>query len=178
MNKNKNLAKNKLILNTLYLFQKSSMSLTVAFSLMFIHPAMADGYSGECLGGTIMTANSYANDVGGYCDETRGNCNGKTFCWSNEGMPWWSCFLWCQANHGTFATQADICPNTATVEDNGTGACANVAGIGYDGWRSGWVNHPSGPGSAFSPYPGRPTDAIRGRVRSMGKNATLNCFCI
>ena len=159
--------------------EKLTLSAFILSSLLLTNQAYATGYSGPCLGGKIITANSYGSDVGGYCDETKGNCNGMTFCITGGGgMTWWSCHLWCQANNGTFATWDHVCPNTPTVNDTGTGACANIAGLWTDGWRSWWANHSTGRSSAIAVYLGQPTDAIRGRVQiDLGKNSTLGCIC-
>ena len=55
----------------------------------------AYSYSGECNGGTIITAK-----------------DGKTtFCQSNVQMNWWSAQAWCQINGSRLATIYEMCPS-------------------------------------------------------------------
>ena len=113
--------------------QKRLIVATVALALAISTHAMAEK---ECVGGTLVTANKYGTvgginqDKGGYCKADGSDCNGKTFCVSDGNMPWWSYFLWCQANGRTVAKVEDMCPGISNfTRDTHNGACANLTGI-------------------------------------------------
>ena len=93
-------------------------------------------------GGTIITANSYGNDKGGYCNDPNNsnlanNCNGKQFCLRDATPNWWSAFSWCETIGGHLASFYDMCPNTKTNTDSTQGTCANLAGLST---RSAWTS--------------------------------------
>jgi len=127
-------------------------------------------YVGDCVGGTIITANSYANDKGGYCDVAQGNCNGETFCVStdNDGLlNWWSAHLWCQANGGTLARFHNVCPGTNYANNNNRGTCANLtATMDPASQNSVWVLEAS-----YVP------NALKGSVSSANKAGRLKAIC-
>ena len=85
-------------------------------------------------GGTIIKANEYGNDKGGYCNDPtndeiteKDNCNGMEFCMSNNVMNWWSAFTWCESIGGQHATFAHMCPTTKPYQNRTTrGYCANL----------------------------------------------------
>ena len=72
----------------------------------------AYSYSGDCNGGTIITAN----------DEK------TTFCVSNKTMNWWSAQNWCKANGSSLATMYEICPSWDGNADNNK--CLELNGVG------------------------------------------------
>ena len=85
-------------------------------------------------GGTIITANSYSNDKGGLCNDPSNpnltnNCNGKRFCKSNNGMNWWTSFVWCESIGGKLATFSSVCPAIQTNHNPSSGACPNLTNI-------------------------------------------------
>ena len=82
-------------------------------------------------GGTIIKANEYGNDKGGYCNDPNNpdltnNCNGMEFCVSNKTMNWWSAFTWCESVGGKLASFEHMCPGSQMVE----GACPNLTKVG------------------------------------------------
>ena len=115
-------------------------------SLCMATPALAD-FATNCtnFGGTIITANSYGNDKGGYCNDPNdsnlpNNCNGKQFCLRNTATNWWSAFTWCDVVGGHLASFYSMCPNTKTNTDSTKGTCANLTSVGTrNAWTSmGW----------------------------------------
>ena len=85
-------------------------------------------------GGTIITANSYSNDKGGYCndpnDSTKtNNCNGKRFCVGGNVMNWWSAFTWCEAIGGKLARFESVCPGVQALHQDVSGACPNFTKV-------------------------------------------------
>ena len=117
------------------------------------------------MGGTIITANSYANDQGGYCDPAQNNCNGETFCVSSDNggnLNWWSAFLWCQTNNGTLASFYEVCPGTRLSVDTTTrGYCANLTGNSINTYL--WLKEQANSGYAyrFLPYNGYVTKDVK-----------------
>ena len=95
-------------------------------------------------GGTIITANSYGNDKGGYCNdpnntELTNNCNGKRFCRSGNAMNWWSSFTWCESIGGKLASFESMCPGVQIASQwKVYGACPNLTAVGTSGrvWSS------------------------------------------
>ena len=105
--------------------------------ICFVAASAGAHYEGDCVGGTIITANSYANDKGGYCDVAQGNCNGDTFCLStvNGGyLTWWSAHLWCESNGGRLASFYEVCPGVSIGRNGTDGACPNMTKAFKDGW--------------------------------------------
>ena len=103
-------------------------------SLCIATPALADLWT-NCTnnGGTMITANSYGNDKGGYCNDSNdssvtNNCNGKRFCVSGNAMNWWSTFTWCEAVGGHIVSFESACPNTQALYYTAAGFCANLTG--------------------------------------------------
>jgi len=136
----------------------------------------AEGYSGPCVGGTIITANSYTHDVGGYCDEEQGNCNGYTFCVSNGAMTWWSGHLWCKANGGRLADFEIMCPGSPTSIDEARGACANLAGLGGS-WQPYYSGLSLNNGSVLGIHMGTATDP-KGDILSRSKAEANWMVCL
>jgi len=128
----------------------------IALSLV-ITPAWADLWT-NCTnsGGTIVTANSYGSDKGGFCNDPNNamatkNCNGKRFC-KGQRMHWWSAFTWCESIGGKLASFESMCPETQAVD--GT-RCANLTKTGGDPWV--WANMGLGSNKALviNPNPGQ-----------------------
>ena len=116
MNK-KNLTTTALILGTLVFFSH------------------ANAYT-SCVGGTEITANRYGTDAqgnsldkGGYCSSDGSDCNGKTFCRSDNTMNYWSAFTWCESNGGKLADLTTLCPGVPASTNKTNGACPNMAGV-------------------------------------------------
>jgi len=89
-------------------------------------------------GGTIITANSYGNDKGGFCNDPNNsdltnNCNGKRFCRCGNTLNWWSGSVWCEAIGGRLASFSSMCPGTLTSADATQGACANLTNVFSNG---------------------------------------------
>ena len=108
-------------------------------------------------GGTIITANSYGNDKGGYCNDPNNsslsnNCNGKKFCRTYSRLNWWAAFTWCEAIGGKLASVESMCPS-AQIQDNTR--CANLAKTGGDPWL--WTNMGLGTKGACVINPGAGT---------------------
>jgi len=92
----------------------------------------------SCVGGQEITANKYGvvdgvnQDKGGYCLADGSNCNGQTFCVSNQNINWWSAVLWCQSNGGTLADLETLCPGIRSTGDNPSAdACPNFTSKGW-----------------------------------------------
>ena len=97
----------------------------IAFLYTWLWVSMA---AAECVGGTLITANSMTNNPYNNC--TSETCNGVIFCKSNGYMNWWSAFTWCASNGLKLATFQDMCPGIPTSVNNVTGACPNLRGTG------------------------------------------------
>ena len=69
-------------------------SLFLACLIGILSTASAYSYTGDCIGGTIITTTA-----------------GKTFCRSDIDMNWWSAQNWCKANGSNLATMYEMCPN-------------------------------------------------------------------
>ena len=107
----------------------------------------AYSYSGDCNGGTIITAN----------DEK------TTFCVSNKTMNWWSAQNWCKGNGSSLATMYEMCP---TWDGNtGEGKCSWLKGK-FSGYV--WSATVYGSGDAF--YVDMGNDVLRygGRTNGLG----------
>ena len=109
-------------------------------SLILSQTALAE-WGANCTnnGGIIVTANSYGNDKGGLCNNPSdttlsNNCNGQSFCRSNNYMNWWSAFTWCESIGGKLASFASICPETQIAVP---GTCPNLKGLSNNGTH--WV---------------------------------------
>jgi len=124
-------------------------------SLCIATPVLADLWT-NCTnnGGTVIQANRYGNDKGGYCNDPNNsnltnNCNGKKFCVSGQGMNWWSAFTWCESVGGKLAKLSNLCPGAQTNPNLATGACPNLTAIhssNSNRWNwtsSGWGNNAS-----------------------------------
>ncbi|MBP5344123.1 MAG: hypothetical protein J6Y85_03535 [Alphaproteobacteria bacterium] len=95
--------------------------------------AQADFWSNcTAYGGTIITANKYGADKGGYCNDPNdtnltNNCNGQKFCLGGKGMNWWSAFTWCESIGGKQASLSNMCPGAPQVSDyDHPNACPNL----------------------------------------------------
>ena len=110
-------------------------------ALVLATTAQADFWSNcTTYGGTIITANKYGADKGGYCNDPNdtnltNNCNGKRFCIGGKKMNWWSAFTWCEAIGGKLASFTSMCPNTQAISSNTTdGECPNLTKVAGNIW--------------------------------------------
>ena len=108
-------------------------------SLMLATPTLAT-WGTNCTnnGGTIITANSYGNDKGGFCHDPNdssltNNCNGKSFCRSIAYLNFWSAFNWCDGIGGKLASFESMCPGSQTYTNERRGTCPNLVGL-KDSW--------------------------------------------
>ena len=112
---------------------KKKIFLACLVALMSTTPVYS--YTGECKGGTIITAN-----------------DGKTtFCRSNVQMNWWSAQAWCQVNGSRLATIYEMCPSW----DGNTGSdkCPELKGPDGSDSKYRWSSTVNGNDKAFVLYP-------------------------
>ena len=114
----------------------SCMTAAVLTCLLLSLPTQAK-WGDNCTlnGGTIIKANEYGNDKGGYCNDPNNpdltnNCNGMEFCMSNKTMNWWSAFTWCDSIGGKLASFTSACPDTQMATP---GPCPNLKGLSNKG---------------------------------------------
>ena len=99
-----------------------------AVCALLIGTASTTTMAAECVGGTLITANSASHDDVD-CGENNKFCNGHTFCKSDNKMNWWSAFTWCKSNGRNLASFAMACPEKPTSINNVKGACPNLQGV-------------------------------------------------